>query len=54
MSDYEALLRAVFPSLYDAALRLSESEEEAAWVAQVAFQRAYREEIAARDGGVAL
>ncbi len=54
MSDYEALLRVVFPSLYDAALRLSESEEEAAWVAQVAFLRAYREEIAARDGGFAL
>ena len=54
MSNYEALLRVVFPNLYEAALRLFENEEKAAWVAQLAFLEFYRDEIAPRHGGVAL
>jgi DNA-directed RNA polymerase specialized sigma24 family protein len=41
MPEYEAAIREVFPTLYEAALRLCGSEEEAAWLAQLAFVRAY-------------
>ncbi len=41
MTEYEAALREVFPTVYGAALRLCGSEEEAAWIAQLAFVQAY-------------
>ncbi|MGI0028306.1 MAG: hypothetical protein ACREAQ_01160 [Nitrososphaera sp.] len=41
MPEYEVAMREVFPTLYEAALGLCGSEEEAAWVAQLAFVQAY-------------
>ncbi len=43
MPEYEAAMREVFPTVYQAALRLCGSEEEAAWVAQLAFLQAYQD-----------
>ncbi len=43
MSDYEACLRKVFPALYAAAIEVCDDEEEAAWIAQVAFLESYAE-----------
>ena len=43
MSDYEACLRKVFPALYAAAVEACGDEEEAAWIAQVAFLESYGE-----------
>ena len=43
MGEYETCLRKVFPALYGAAIEVCDDEEEAAWIAQVAFLESYRE-----------
>ena len=43
MGEYEAYLRKVFPVLYDAAIEVCDNEEEATWIAQVAFLESYSE-----------
>ena len=43
MSESEARRRKVFPVLYDAAIEVCDNEEEAAWIAQVAFLESYSE-----------
>lgn len=40
--DYEAILRKVFPVLYEAAVALCRDEEEAALLAQASFLEFYR------------
>ncbi len=43
MGEYEVCLRKVFPVLYGAAMEVCDDEEEAAWIAQVAFLESYGE-----------
>ncbi len=42
-AEYEACPRKVFPAPYGAAIEVCDDEEEAAWIAQVAFLESYGE-----------
>ncbi len=50
VTDYERALRELFPTIFFEALRISEDEAEAAWIAQMAFLHAYADLDRPSDG----